>query len=78
MVKVTKVAVWKVDGSYFEDAKQAEKVVRQMVIEELLTEQAPGIEKWEHHFESRHEMSEWVSMSWDAIENRTKAAMAGT
>lgn len=69
MVKVTKVAAWKIGEEYIEDAKAAEQRVRQLVVEEMIDEQkAAGIK----------DFPSWIAKSWDEIEARVKKAMAGS
>lgn len=69
MVKVKKVAAWKIGDRFIEDAKEAEKVVRAEVIRELMKEDSASAYEDEADFFSHH---------WDTIEQRVKAAMAGT
>lgn len=77
MVKVVKVAAWKIGDRYIEDAKEAERATRELVIRELLTEwSANG--SGDPQLKLKDSIANWVAENWDAIESRTKAAMAGT
>ena len=70
MVKVTKVAVWKIGNTYIESAKEAEKETRREIIREMLVaEENMGIGEGP---------ADWIADNWDEISNRTKAALAGT
>ena len=71
MVKVSKVAVWKIGNEYIEDATRAAQAVRRMVIEELLRERQVREPM------SIEQISEFVSTNYDQIETRVKSAMAG-
>lgn len=71
-VEVTKVAVWKVNGTLFEDVKTATKETRRLVIEELATES--GYE----FADDGSDIAFWVADNWDRIEARVERAMAGT
>lgn len=68
MVKVQKVGVWKVDGQFFENADQATRACRAIVIREVLQDHQA------HKFEDEAAM---FSELWDEIERKTSAAMAG-
>lgn len=70
MVKVTKVAVWKIGPSYIEDAKAAEKEARRLIIREMM--------KKARRPRKGKDEADWVGDNWDEIERRTKAAMTGT
>ena len=70
MVKVTKVAVWKIGNIYIESAKEAEKETRRVVIQEM-------IEATTDH-PSNQVSGDWIADNWDEIEVLTKKAMAGT
>lgn len=71
MVKVMKVAAWKIGEEYIEDAKAAEQRVRQLVLEEMMDEQkAAGIGDFS--------FSSWMAKNWDEAEARVKKAMAGS
>lgn len=70
MVNVTKVAAWKVGNTFIEDAKEAEKEVRRLVVMELIGEQ-PG------DYSTVDLIADWVVDNFDKIETRVKAAMAG-
>lgn len=70
MVKVTKVAVWKIGAAYIESAKEAEKETRRMVIKEMLVA--------EENMAIGESPADWFADNWDDINNRTKAALAGT
>lgn len=72
MVKVSKVAAWKIGSEYIEDAKAAEQRVRQLVVEELLAEQE------ESQLANDEDVAEWVAINWEEMESRVKKAMAGT
>ena len=72
MVKVSKVATWKIGSEYIEDAKAAEQRVRQLVVEELLEEQEDA------KLCGDEDVAEWVATHWDLIVARVKEAMAGT
>ena len=75
MVKVSKVAAWKIGSEYIEDAKAAEQRVRQLVVEELLSEENPDGDVM---MGSDHDVAAWVATNWDLIVARVKEAMAGT
>lgn len=68
MVKVSKIAVWDVDGKVFRDFKAAEQETRAIIIEELMTAEVPDIT----------EVAGWVSANWDNITAKVEKAMAGT
>jgi hypothetical protein len=70
VVKVTKIAVWKIGDQYFEDATKATAVVRQQVILELIQEDGAVLDCPEN-------IARWVACTFDKIEARVKAAMAG-
>lgn len=70
-VKVSKVAVWNVNGTLIEDVKEATKETRKLVIEELVNEQ-------KKHFGIDDNVPEWVADNWERIESRVERAMAGT
>lgn len=77
MVKVVKVAAWRIGGRYIEDAKEAEREVRKLVIIEMLEDHPHKI--WEDADEGATDnVADWVAANWDEIENRVKKAMAGT
>ena len=69
MVKVAKVAVWKIGNTYIESAKEAEKETRRMVIQELIAEESPS---------AYADEADYFAHYWETIEARTKAAMTGT
>lgn len=69
MVKVTKVAAWKIGDKFIESAKEAEKETRRLVIQELMAEDSASAYEDEADYFAHH---------WDTIEARTKAAMAGS
>ena len=69
MVKVNKVAVWKVEGAYYESLDQAIKAVRTQAIRELIAE------KKANQYEDEADM---IADLWDEIETRVEKAMAGT
>jgi len=71
MVKVSKIAVWDVDGQLIRDAKTAAQRARTIIIEELLDEEKPLLD-------SRESIASWISDRWDIIEARVERAMAGT
>lgn len=68
MVKVTKVAVWKVDGEFHEDLPSAIKACRTSIIREVLLEK-----KDESYFD---EADMWSS-NWEEIQRRLDQVMAG-
>lgn len=69
MVKVAKVAAWKIGEEYIEDAKAAEQRVRELVLEEMMEEQkATGIKAF----------PAWMAKHWEEAEARVKKAMAGS
>jgi hypothetical protein len=68
MVKVEKVGVWKVDGSFFENADEATKAARAIVIREVLQSAKAN--------EYQDEAAMFADL-WDEIERKTTAAMAG-
>jgi hypothetical protein len=70
MVKVSKVAVWKIGDQYFPDAQAATKETRRLVIEEMLVQ--------EENMFAGQSPSSWMADNWDSIEARVKAAMAGS
>ena len=70
MVRVSKIAVWDVNGELVRDALTATKRTRLAVIQEMLVDE-------ENMFQGQTP-AEWMSENWDTIENRVKAAMAGT
>lgn len=70
MVKVTKVAVWKVGNTFIEDFKEAEQHVRCEIIREMLVA--------EENMAIGESPAEWMSSNWDDIEARVKTALAGT
>lgn len=77
MVKVVKVAAWCIGDKYIEDAKEAEKAVREEIIREMLEDCPDKI--WEDaEDEATGNVANWVAANWEEIENRTKKAMAGT
>lgn len=69
MVKVTKVAVWKIGDRFIESAAEATKAARLEIIREMLVNE-------ENQFAGQGP-AEWMSSNWDAIEAKTKAAMTG-
>lgn len=77
MVKVQKVAAWKVGTMYIENADEAEKQTRRLVILELMEEQG-GLQKPLEFDGSHDQVADWVIDNWDEVSRRTKAAMAGT
>lgn len=74
MVKVTKVAAWKIGDKFIESAKEAEAATRQLVIGELLAD----LHEDDEPFASAEKLADWVSRNWDNILVRTKEALAGT
>jgi hypothetical protein len=68
MVRVSKIAVWDVDGELFRDAKTTGAAARTSIIKEMIAKDKP----------LKGNIPRWISENWDAIENRVKAAMAGT
>lgn len=77
MVKVTKIAAWKIGNKFFEEATEAEAEARRIIVEELLAEQNPE-RKFDQWFENPADIAEWISRHWAVIEARLKAAMAGS
>lgn len=74
MVKVSKIAVWDVDGVLHRDAKQATRAARRSIIKELMAEQKTS----SSDFIDTGELAEWMADNWDTIEGRVEKAMAGT
>lgn len=72
MVKVSKIAVWKIGNEYVEDSKEAEKAIRTAIISEMIAEVEEG------QILSAQDTGKFVAESWDAISAKVKAAMAGT
>lgn len=73
MVRVTKVAVWKLEnGEIYEDQKSAERAVREAVIEELMAEK-----EFNPEADNRGQVASWVAEQFTTIETRVKTAMAG-
>ena len=72
MVKVTKIAAWKIGNEFFEDMARATTEVRRLVIIEMLEEEGPGMEGI-----TPEDIASWIAGSFDKIEARVKAAMAG-
>lgn len=69
MVKVSKIAVWKVGDLYIEDAKEAVKVIRKEIIREVISEDSLSAYEDEADYFAHH---------WEAIDQKVKAALAGT
>lgn len=74
MVKVSKIAVWEVEGVLHRDAKTAERAARRALIKELMAEQKTDVSE----FIDSGELAEWIVDSWDTIQSRVERAMAGT
>lgn len=77
MVKVAKIAVWKVGAQYFESIEPATTAVRRAIIEELMLEDGEDGLIWDE-VELNGCISDWVSTRWNEIERRVKEALAGT
>lgn len=75
MVKVSKIAVWKIGDRLVEDAATAERCVREIVVGELLreTNQKPTFEPMQID-----QVATWVAFHHNMIEQRVKSAMAGS
>lgn len=71
-VKVSKVAVWSVNGTLIEDVKLATKETRRLVIEELATESGYKFA------DDGSDLAFWMADNWERIESRVERAMAGT
>lgn len=74
MVRVSKIAVWDVDGVLHRDAKMAERAARRAIIKELMVEQKTDVSE----FVDSGELAEWIADSWDTVQGRVEKAMAGT
>lgn len=72
MVRVTKVAAWKIGDKFVEDVAEATKLIRRMVIEEILNEAYGSKDAFDVK-----EIAEFLSSNFDKIEARVKAAMTG-
>lgn len=68
MVKVQKVAVWKVEGGFYENLDDATKACRAVVIREILQEAKAN--------EYEDEAAMFAAL-WDDIERRVDQALAG-
>lgn len=69
MVKVVKVAAWRIGDRYIESAKEAERETRKLVIRELMAEDNASAYEDEADYMAHH---------WETIDKRVKEAMAGT
>lgn len=70
MVKVTKVAVWKIGNTFIESAVEATREVRRIIALELLEEGAD-------EQLTLSEAADWIADNHDSLEAKVKAAMAG-
>lgn len=68
MVKVSKIAVWEVEGEIFRDVKSATNRARRAIIEELYDAERPG----------EDDIPEWIAGNWDKINQQVERAMAST
>jgi hypothetical protein len=75
MVKVSKIAVWDVDGELIRDSAGATAKTRHAIIIEMLKDWNPNAEFQKMGIS---EISDWMTERWDAIEVRVKKAMTGT
>lgn len=73
-IRATKIGVWKIGNSYFEDFESTEREVRRLVVLELLAEDNPEAEP----FGGDEDIASWVSLNWDTVEKRVKEALAGS
>jgi hypothetical protein len=78
MVRVSKIGVWDVNGELIRDSKTAEKAARKAIIEEMVKDEDSAPPHMDETPQRAQWMAIWVSENWDIIENKVKAAMAGT
>lgn len=71
-VKVSKIAVWNVNGVLIEDVKAATSETRRLVIQELIEEQSQQFDQ------PLNDVPFWTADNWERIEARVARAMAGT
>jgi hypothetical protein len=68
------VAAWRIGDRFVENAEEATKMVRKLVVEELLSEKKLDAQT---DFGDNEEIGQFVADNFDIIEARVKAAMAG-
>lgn len=78
MVRVSKLAVWDVNGELIRDSKTAEKATRRAIVEEMVKGEDSAPPNLDDTGNRALWMSIWISENWDNIETQVKKAMAGT
>ncbi len=73
MVKVTKIAVWKIENSYYENAKAAEAAARRIILRDFLSYE--GVDLDEDQLDS---LADKLIDNWDSFQQQVAAAMSGT